>query len=419
MSSDLFVQLGVAAGLGMLVGMQRERTAEDGQEKVAGVRTFTLITLLGAVAGQLSRADASLAWAVPAGLLAVAAMMVQGSVIKAKGGRFDPGVTSEVAALVMYGVGAAIAMGMMAQGLVVGGAVAVLLHWKRPLHRYVRGLSDNDFKAIIQFALISLVILPVLPDRTFGPFDVLNPYKIWLMVVLIVGVSLSAYVAIKLLGPRAGVVLGGLLGGLISSTAVTVSYARQTRAGTTDAASAATVIMIASTIVYGRVLVLLGAVAAALVPHAAPPFAAMMATMAVLSAALYFWKGRHAKAEATSHGNPAQLKAAIVFGVLYALVLLGVAAARHYLGEQALYGVAAISGLTDMDAIALSTAEMTRDKGLAMDTAWRVILLASLSNLVFKAGTAAVLGTRQLATWIAAVFGVSLVAGAAILLLWP
>ncbi len=416
---DTFISLGIAAGLGMLVGMQRERTAAADEEKVAGIRTFTLITLLGALGANLSKVDAVGAWVIPAGLLAVAVMLVQGNIVKLRTGHIDPGITTEVAALVMYGVGAALPLGLMAPAVATGGAVAVLLHWKAPLHQFAKRVGERDFRAIIQFVLIALVILPVLPNRTFGPYDVFNPYKVWLLVVLIVAVSLSAYVAMKLIGPRAGVALGGLLGGLISSTAVTVSYARQTRDGAVDTASAATVMMIASTIVYGRMLFLIGVAASSLLPEAAPPLGAMMAVMSVLCIGLYLWKGRDARAANTEHGNPAQIKTALIFGALYAIILFAIAAAKTHLGQGAIYGVAAISGLTDVDAITLSTAELTRDEHVDLDTAWRVILLASLSNLIFKAGIAAVLGTRQLAVWIGVLFGLSIAAGAAVLLLWP
>jgi uncharacterized membrane protein (DUF4010 family) len=419
MTTDIFISLGIAAGLGMLVGMQRERMAHDDEERVAGIRTFTLITVMGAVAGHVSRMDAGGAWLIPAGLLAVAVLLVLGNALMVKAGRIDPGITTEVAALVMYGVGAALALGMLAPAVVTGGAVAVLLHWKAPLHVMVRRIGERDFKAIIQFVLIALVVLPVLPNRTFGPYEVFNPFKVWLLVVLIVAVSLAAYVAIKLIGPRAGLVLGGLLGGLVSSTAVTVSYARQTRRGLIDEASAATVLMLASTIVYVRVLLMLGVVAAALVPVALPPFGAMVGAMAILCAGLYLWKGRHAKPPETEHGNPAQLKTAMIFGGLYAVILFAVAATRHHLGDAALYAVAFVSGLTDMDAIALSTAQLTRHQGLSLDRAWRVILLASLANLGFKAAAAAVLGTRTLAVWIVVLFGVSIGVGAGILAWWP
>lgn len=419
MIPDTFISLGLAVGLGLLVGLQRERSVKADGERVAGIRTFTLITVLGAMAGSLSRADAMAAWLLPAGLVAVAMLLILGNYLKVQAGRFDPGITTEVAALVMYGVGAAVAMGLRGPGIVVGGTVAVLLHWKAPLHDVARRIGERDFKAIIQFVLVAMVILPVLPDRTFGPYDVLNPYKIWLMVVLIVAVSLAAYVAIKLIGPRAGIVVGGLLGGLISSTAVTVSYARQTRSGTVDEASAATVTMIASTIVYGRVLLLIGVIAGPLASAAAPPLLTLTAIMAMLCVGLFLVKGRHAAPADTTHGNPAQLKTALVFGGLYAGVLFAVAATRHHLGDAALYLIAVVSGLTDMDAISLSTAQLTRDTGLSLDTAWRVILLASLSNLVFKAIIAAVLGTRTLAVWIALLFGSSIAAGVVILLVWP
>ena len=263
MELGLFKPLAIALGVGLLVGMQRERETSP----IAGIRTFPLITILGSLSAML--ADAFGGWVLAAGFLAVSAMLLIGNLVQFGKDEIDPGLTTEMAGLVMFGVGAALVKGYTAPAIAVSGVVAVLLHWKKRLQNFVDKISGGDFKAIIQLVLIGLVILPVLPNQTYGWYNVLNPYKIWLMVVLISGISLIAYVAYKLLGARVGTILGGMLGGLISSTATTVSFSRQAKTRSDTAPMVSLVILIASTIVFGRILLEIGIVAPEFLPTAA------------------------------------------------------------------------------------------------------------------------------------------------------
>jgi uncharacterized membrane protein (DUF4010 family) len=431
---ETFIKLALALALGLLVGLQRERA----ESRLAGVRTFPLITLLGAVAALAGQTLG--AWIVPAGLLALAGLIIMGNVAKMRLQVIDPGLTTEVAILLMYAVGAyLVAGGHTAAALAVGGTVAVLLHLKDPLHKIVRAMGRRDVTAVMQFVLITCIILPVLPDRAFGPYDVLNPRRIWLMVVLIVAISLGGYVAYKLAGARAGALLAGILGGLISSTATTVSYARRTRAGADEPAArdaahqaadaaarrvhaavrlAALVIVVASAVSFARVLVEVAVVAPAQFRAIAFPLGAMLGWMALLAAAAWLLGRREDPGQLPEPENPAELKPALLFGALYALVILAVAFVKNRFGNTGLYPVAIVSGLTDMDAITLSTANLTRTGRLDAATAWRLILLAALSNLVFKGAWAVILGSPALRRRIALFFGLALAGGVAILLLW-
>lgn len=411
MELQLIQHLGIALGLGLLVGMQRQWS----DTRTMGIRTFAMITLFGAIAGILSR-DAG-GWVIAGGMVALAAIIVMG-LTRLRMMDNDPGMTTEVTALVMYGVGALVVTGPVTVAVILGGVVAVLLQWKEPLHSFVRQFGEGDIRAIFQFVLIALVILPLLPDRNYGPYQVLNPFRIWLLVVLIVGISILAFIAQRLVGPRSGALLGGVLGGLISSTATTVSYARQQRATPMPTGLASLVIMIASTIVFVRVTVILGIVTPQILPSILPPIAAMAVVMALIVAVQYVAVRKREAVVATEHA-PSGMKPAIIFGALYAVVIMAVAAGREHLGDRGLYLVAAVSGLTDMDAITLSTAELIKENHLKVDTGWRMILIGYLSNMVFKGGIVAMLGNRKLFGYVAMLFSCCLLAGLAILVFWP
>jgi uncharacterized membrane protein (DUF4010 family) len=405
-------KLAIAVGLGLLVGLQRERV----RSPVAGIRTFALITVLGTICALLASPFGG--WIVGVGAVAVAAMLVVGNMALRRTRPSDPGMTTEVAALLMYGVGAYLVVGHAAIAVAVGGGVAVLLHWKAPLHQFVARIGETDVTGIMRFVLVALVIYPVLPDQAYGPYQVLNPQQIWQMVVLIVGISLGGYVAYKLLGQRAGAVAAGILGGLVSSTATTVSYARHTRQAETGLGLAATVVVIASAMAYARILTEIAVVAPSVFWQMAPPLAAMLVAMAAIAAAMFFL-ARGQSAETLSQENPAELLPAMIFAVLFALVTLGTEAARDYLGAGGMYGVALLSGLHDVDAITLSTARFVRQQKFDANTGWRLILAASLSNVAMKGVLAAALGQRRLFWWVAAPFAAALAVGLAIMAFWP
>lgn len=408
----VFEKVALALGLGLLVGMQRESV----RSQLAGIRTFALITVLGAVCALLGVDFGG--WTIALGAVAVAALLVAGNLTQPAAKKADPGLTTEVAALLMYGVGAYLVVGHAAVAIALGGGTAVLLHWKAPLHHFVARFGKTDLKAIMQFVLIALVIWPVLPNQAFGPYAVLNPHKIWLMVVLIVGISLCGYVAQQWLGAQAGSVIGGALGGLISSTATTVSYARRAHEPAAPVRLLALVLMVATAIAGVRVILEVAVVAPTAFVHVAPPPAVLLGWMSLLALGMYFLAHTE-KIKMHPHENPAELKSALIFGGLYAGVILAVAAAKDWLGDRGLYAVAVLSGLHDLDAITLSTAQLVEEEKLAATTGWRLIVVATMANLAVKTGIVAVLGDRRLLAWIALLFGAACAGGGVILLAWP
>lgn len=402
------IGFGIAFAVAFIIGIERE-WAED---KPVGVRSFSLIGALGGMSALLLEPVG--AWPIAVGLFALGLILAVH-----KYTHRESGTTTLIAALIVFLLGAAAVAGYWLHAIVAGGAVTVLLHWKQPLHRWVERLGDRDVEIIVRFVLIALVILPVLPNQTIGPYDVLNPFTTWFLVVLIVGINLVGYVLFRLIGARAGGWVAGLLGGLVSSTATTISYAGMSRREGDLGSIAALVILVASAVVYGRIIVVLAIVAPGMVAYIAGPCIAFTLVLLALSTFAYTRIARGIATEMPEQENPARIRQALAFAALYAVILLAVSAARDLVGEGAVYGVAVISGLTDVDALTLSVARLFVNGMSAPDDAWRVIFLATLSNLAFKVIAASFLGSAMLRRWMLGAGAVALGTGAAILLLWP
>jgi uncharacterized membrane protein (DUF4010 family) len=400
------LSLALATALGLLIGLQREWA----DQHPAG-RTFALITLFGALSGLLSRelGDPLLIGA----FLVLATLIVVHSLRPSSRG----GITSMVACVVMFCVGLMCMRGFSEGAVVVTGVVALLLQWKHPLRRIIAKTSKQDVQAVVRLVLIGMVILPVLPNEAWGPYGVLNPFHIWLMVVLIVGISLSAWVAQRLFGQRSGTAAAGLLGGVISSTATTVGIARQSRTGGVPAGASAAVVVIASTIVIARVLFEILIVSADILPDLAPPLLVTFGWLALLSIIAFVTFCRRPIDASVGHA-PSNLRTAVIFGLLYGGVLFAVAAAKEYVGDSGLYVVAALSGLTDMDAITLSTAQLVGQGDLSAQIGWRLIITGVMSNLVFKTFLVAGLGGRAMLIRLLPFMAVAIAGCCVVLALW-
>ncbi|HET9430822.1 MAG TPA: MgtC/SapB family protein, partial [Chitinophagaceae bacterium] len=388
---------------------------ESVSSKTAGIRTFPLITLTGTICGLLSREFD--AWILVAGFLSITSLLIIGNVKRVKKNDEEFGMTTEIAVLLMYATGAYLVFGQMAVAVVLTGTITVLLHFKAALHGWVDKFGEQDLRAIMQFVLISMVILPVLPDTTYDIYDSLNPRDIWLMVVLIVGMSLAGYFLYKFYGSNAGTLLGGIFGGMISSTATTISYAKLAGKTVSTASLAAFVILTASAVSLARVLVEISIVAPNSFRFFLLPLAAELVLMLVLVGVLYF-RHRNEKNEMPQQENPAQLKNALIFALLYGAISFISAAVKDNFGDKGLYLVSLVSGLTDLDAITLSTAKMSEQNSIEQDLGWRLIMVALMANLAFKGAMAWIIGKQFLGRIVLLLFGILIAGGAVILILW-
>ena len=397
---DIFEQLSApphlqafmtSLAIGLLIGLERERRSSA----KAGLRTFALVALLGTLSGLLAEKTGS-GWILSAGLLSVGAMIIA-AYINRPDDAGDPGTTSVVAILVCYCLGAAVWFGYGTLAVMLGIATTVLLYFKAELHGLSSQLTSKDLISILQFAVLSFVILPILPDRNYGPYEALNPHQAWLMVVLVSGVSLAGYAALRLAGPQHGAPMMGLLGGLVSSTATTVVFSRHAHAHVALARTAMVVIMIASLMVLLRLTVM----AAVVAPDVIEPLAKVFAGGLVLGLAVtaFGWRRLEAQGELPMPEvrNPTEIRTALGFGALYAVVLFCSAWLSDVAGTKGMYAVALASGLTDVDAITLSSLRLFSIDKLSAGQAVTAIALAVLSNLTFKAGLIVTLGGWKLA----------------------
>ena len=393
----LFYRVAVAVGIGLLIGLQREY-AHRGQsaELYAGIRTFALVSVTGFAAALLSDYfNAPWLWGVA--FLGVGALVVLAYFFEAK--RTFYGITTEVTVLLTAVIGALCYAGYIRFAVAIGVVATTLLTFKVQMHGLTERLSREDIYATVKFAIISAVILPVLPDEALGPppLDVLNPYKIWLMVVLISGLSFAGYIAIKFIGPNRGVGLTGILGGLASSTAVTFSFARQSRRFEWLSHAFALGIIWAWSIMFGRVLVIVAAVDVTLVKPLAWSMGLGMAAGLFYGLWLYVTQRITRPEEASEQiSNPFEIGTALKFGLFYAAILLLSRIAQMYLGETGIYASSIFAGLADVDAISLSMAQLHLQQTISAEVAVRAIVLATVTNTLVKGIIAYSLGSPRL-----------------------
>ena len=412
---ELFYRFGVALFIGILIGMEREHAKPGGEKMFAGVRTFALLALAGCTGALLVAVTGAAALFVGV-LVIVGALIAVSYFVSASRG--EMGLTTEIAGLITVLLGALCYWDYLELAVALAVAITVLLSLKIELESFADRISRDDVFAALKFAVITLIILPLLPKEPLGPapFDVLVPYNIWLMVVLISGINFLGYVLVKLVGAKQGIGLTGFLGGLVSSTAVTLSFSERSQREIDLAKPFALAIIVAWTVMFARVLVEVAVINIELLLILWVPI-----TAAAIAGLLYsYWLYRKQKVDEKGEvtvSNPFELGAAIKFGLLYALVLLISRTAQLYLGDTGIYLSSILSGLVDVDAITLSMAQLSKHGEIALDTAKLAIVLAAMSNTVVKGGIVLVTGTAALRKAILPGFLLILIVGIGVALL--
>ncbi len=403
--------IATALAVGFLIGLEREQAHPEGNGSTfAGIRTYPILALVGALATLLEPASM---WLPLVALLGVIALLAISYAADLKTGRHH-GITTEASVIATYLLGALAASHGVVEPMttrfllvaIIGVTLTFLLSSKQLLHGIASRVSRDDFYATVKFLIVAIVVVPLLPRREMGPLDAIEPFNVGLMVVTIAGLSFIGYVAVRWLGPDRGLLVSAAFGGLVTSTGVTMSFARRAREDEALVPVAAGAIAIASTIMLLRIGVLVAIVNPSLLSRLAIPIGS--ATIGAVIAGLLTYRRRPMGDQPIVVKNPFELGSAIQFGLLFAAILLATKAAKLYLGDSGLFAAASIAGTTDVDAITISTAKLG---GITANVATIGILLAAASNTIVKSILALVLGNRALGVRAFAIGGAILVGG--------
>lgn len=392
-SGDLFTilqGLGAVIFIGLLIGLEREHSRAKDQKIFAGIRTFPLIGILGFLTAFTSALTSE--WVYVSILIGFSGLLITAYFTSAKEGRL--GGTSEITAFLVFILGTMVYYGYILLPAIIAIIITMFLSLKIQLHTFVGKISGDDLFATLKLAIISIIIMPLLPDKAYGPLEVLNPRHIWYMVIFISGISFVGYIFIKLLGKDKGIILTGLLGGLVSSTAVAYSLSKKSIQQPQLSYNYSIGIVIASAMMFFRVFIIVLIISSALVARLWIPLIIFTIAGYIISRIML---KKESKNDLTEIGisNPFELKSAFIFGLLFAIVIFGAKAAQVYLGDQGIYAASALAGLTSVDAIVLSLSKLSSEK-LVLDVAEKAVIIALISNTIVKMIITLIWGSPEL-----------------------
>lgn len=383
--------------IGALVGVEREKRKERAGGAFGGLRTFILFALMGGIAAWLS-VQLTQPWIFLCMGVSVAGLLIAGY-LGERQSQMDhsPGLTSEAAGMVVYLLGGACLYGYTGTAVALAVVTSGLLALKEPLHSLVEKINPDDLSAGLKLLFASFIVLPLLPRYPVDPWGALNPSKLWLLVVLISGLSLAGYAAVRTFGASKGTVLTGAFGGLVSSTAVTLSFSKESKEDKGDAWALSSGILLAWTVMFARVLTEVAVVYPPMLQFMLLPMLAMGVAAGGFAGFYYYHAHRGEAQVRTDMGlkNPFSLSAAIRFALFFAMILLAVKGVQLYYPGGGVYLVALLAGTTDVDAITLSMADSARDGG-DMGEAVRAVVLAIIANTVMKGGMTLLLASPAL-----------------------
>ncbi|MBN7812324.1 MgtC/SapB family protein [Algoriphagus sp. H41] len=390
---DFIIRLLVAIGIGAVIGLERQYSAmKEDSRGFAGIRTFVFVTLLGFIAALFGFLISP--WVYVALVFGVSVLI--GVSYWATAARGDHGATTEFSSLLAFVLGSMSLLGLIEVSLMITVLVVLVLSSKFRIKTIVGMITAEEMYDFIRFVVIALLIFPFLPDQTFGPYDVLNPREIGWVVILTSGLGLAGYLLTKFLGTNRGILLGGIVGGLVSSTAVTWIYAKKSKDNESLAASCATAILGASSIMFVRVLIWTSIFSEALFQKMLLPIGIVF--LAAIGVTLYIYFKRRSKTSENAEmplKKALDLKGALIFGLIYTLILLVVSYANENLGTGGTIISSAIAGFSDIDAITISISKLAGGS-LDLRIASLAVLVASISNTLVKMGIGLYAGSKAL-----------------------
>lgn len=399
----------IALAVGIIIGLERdwENRQQPDFAGSLGVRSFSLVSLLGGISGFLAQRWGWGIWG--AAFLALALFLIPAYVLTSR--RFqDYGITTELALLVTFSLGSLVMTGATLEAVASAVIVTWLLELKPSLKRYIKTLQEQELVATLKLLLIALVILPLLPNESFGPWDAINPRTTGFFVCLVASISYVGYFTVHILGDRLGLLVTGLVGGVASSTAVTVSFSRLVKQGY-DIPLLAAGIALANGIMAPRLLLIIAVINQPLAAKLAPGI--LLLGLIPLGAAIVIIRQLRPPQNTSSLAmkNPLELNTALKYGLLLMVILVVVRGAEQWFGDAGVYSVAAISGLADVDAVSISLARSSQHT-LGLQVASFGVLIAVFMNTMVKVCITWLIGGRALAQWCSGILLGSLVAGA-------
>ncbi|WP_051287469.1 MgtC/SapB family protein [Algoriphagus mannitolivorans] len=405
---DFFIRLAVALGIGAVIGLERQYSAmNENSTGFSGIRTFVILTLMGFTSGIFYHLFSI--WIYAAILLGIMALIASSYWYTASQG--DRGLTTELTSIFAFLMGTLVLHGYVEICLTVTVILVVVLSSKFRLKAIVGKITPTELYDFILFVVLALLVLPFLPNQTFGPapFDVINPREIGWVIILTSGLGLLGHILIKFLGANSGILLSGILGGLVSSTAVTWIFSKKSKENKSLSSQCATAILAASSIMFFRVLIWTFIFNANLFTNLLPALVFILGSG--MGITFYIYKKKYAteiKDAEIPLGKPMDLKGALVFGLIYVAILLIVSYANQNLGTAGTLISSAIAGLSDVDAITISASKLAEVK-LDINTASLAILIAVMTNTLVKLGIASYAGSKELRKLLFLGYGVLLV----------
>lgn len=379
----------ISLALGALIGLEREYSQAQGNYRgFAGIRTFPLIAISGSIITYLGKMTSL--WFLMVGSLACFSLIVAAYINSTKKAKY-PGITTAVAALIAFLTGVLVVYEQVILAVLIAITTAILLYAQNFLHEFAKKMKKEELGDTLKFAVIAFVILPFLPNKGYGPYELFNPFIIWLMVVFISGISFAGYILMKWFGEK-GIGVAGIFGGLVSSTAVTSSFSNRSKKEDRPYALALGVIL-ANTVMFFRIIIVAFVINRSLVLDLLLPIAVMVLISLLFSWSLYHRakKVKNAKVELSS---PFTLGPALKFGLFFAVILALVRIADLFLSSKGIYLVSLISGFADVDAITISLSQLAKE-ALASDIARNGILIAALTNIAVKGGITYLFGSKR------------------------
>ncbi|QXP55318.1 MgtC/SapB family protein [Cellulophaga sp. HaHa_2_95] len=396
----------ISIGIGLIIGLEREYDKLQKEAGFAGIRTFPIVTILGFIIGNLS--ESFTVW-LPIITLVAFILFLGFSQFSKVNSSYSNDLTTDLALMTTFVLGLMASKGLYREAVATAVIITTLLSLKTRFKIVISNITADELSAFIKFSIIALLILPFLPNKDLGINNLINPFEIGSVIVIVSFLNFIGYFLVKFVGSKKGILLTALLGGLISSTAVTWSYVSKSKEFPELSKKYSAGILLASAIMFPRLALLIGIFNSALVPSILIPFTVL--TLICLGAALLLVNKHTSKPDSDIKlGNPLNLVNAIGFGVIYMIIRFAVFYGKLFFGDEGLYYTALIAGLADTDAITISMAKFSETTGNYV-TATAIIITAILSNMVVKLGISLINGSKETRKIIGITFGSIVILG--------